>query len=57
MKYQVSCYNGGPIFGFDWVLIKPDEAVVEVEAESEADAISGVRSKIVRDYYKVIRVL
>ena len=56
MKYRISCYNGGPIFGFDWVFIKPDEVIVEVETDSESKAILEARSKVIRDYYKVVGV-
>ncbi len=55
MKYKVSCYNGGPLLKIDWVFIKPDEAIVDVEANSEAEAITEARKRVVRDYYKVIR--
>lgn len=54
MKYKVSCYNGGPFLGLDWVFIKPDEAVVDVEANSESQAISEAKKQVTRDYYKVI---
>lgn len=56
MKYKVSCYNGGPIFGFDWVFIKPDEVIVEVETYDEAKAIATAKWRIKRDYYKVVGV-
>ena len=56
MKYKVSCYNGGPLFGLDWVFIKPDEVIAEVETNSEAEAIVEARKRTVRDYYKVIRI-
>ncbi len=55
MKYKVSCYNGGPLLKFDWVFIKPDEAIVDVDANSEAEAIAEARKRVIRDYYKVIR--
>ncbi len=55
-KYRVSCYNGGPLLKADWVFLKPDEVVVDVDAETEAEAISKARMKVVRDYYKVISV-
>jgi hypothetical protein len=55
-KYRVSCYNGGPLLKADWVFIKPDEVVVEVDAETEAEAIGKARAKVVRDYYKVVSV-
>ena len=57
MKYKVSCYNGGPIFGWDWVFIKPDETIVEVEGEDENRAIIMARGKVTRDYYKIIEVI
>jgi len=55
MKYTVSCYNGGLFLKIDWVFIKPDEALVDVEATSEAEAITEARKRVIRDYYKVIR--
>lgn len=55
MKYKVSCYNGGPLLKMDWVFIKPDEAIVDVEANNEAEALVEARKRVVRDYYKVIR--
>lgn len=39
----------------DWVFIKPDEAIVDVQANNEAEALVEARKKVVRDYYKVIR--
>jgi hypothetical protein len=39
----------------DWVFIKPDEALVDIEATSEAEALTEARKRVVRDYYKVIR--
>jgi hypothetical protein len=39
MKYKVSCYKGVPFFKIDWVFIKPDDVIVDVEANSEAEAI------------------
>ena len=57
MKYKISCYNGGPLLGLDWVFIKPDEVIVEIEAETEHQAILAARSKVIRDYYKVIGVI
>ena len=56
MRYKVSCYNGGPILGLDWVFIKPDEIIVNAEAKSEAEAIQIAREAVTRDYYKVIGV-
>jgi len=56
MRYKVSCYNGDPIFGMDWVFIKPDEVIVEIEAENERDALGEAMKKVDRDYYKVIGV-
>jgi len=55
MKYKVSCYNGSRIFRFDLIFIKLDEAIVEVEANNEAEAIAEARKRVVRDFYKVIR--
>ncbi|VVB60170.1 Uncharacterised protein [uncultured archaeon] len=56
MKYKVSCYNGGPFFKFDWVFVKPDDVIVDVEANSEAEALVEARKRVVRNYYKVIRI-
>lgn len=56
MKYKVSCYNGGPLLGRDWVFIKPDEVIAEVQTNSEAEAIVEARKRVVRDYYKIIRI-
>jgi uncharacterized membrane protein (UPF0127 family) len=56
MKYRVSCYNGAPLLGIDLVFVKPDEAVVEVDAENEPQAIGEARKKVTRDYYKIIGV-
>ena len=56
MKYKVSCYNGGPFLKMDWVFIKPDDVIVDVEAHSEAEALVEARKRVVRDYYKVIRI-
>lgn len=56
MKYKISCYNGGPLLGLDWVFIKPDEVIVDVEAGNEDQAISEASKKVTRDYYKVIGV-
>jgi hypothetical protein len=55
MKYKLSCYNGSRIFRFDLIFIKLDEAIVEVEANNEAEAIAEARKRVVRDFYKVIR--
>ena len=55
MKYKVSCYNGGPFLKMDWVFIKPDDVIVEVEANSEAEALAEARKRITRDFYKVIK--
>jgi hypothetical protein len=57
MKYKVSCYNGGPLFGFDWVFIKPDEVIVEIEANSEYEAKIEAAKKVTRDFYKVVEVI
>ena len=56
MKYRVSCYNGGPLFGLDWVFIKPDEVIVEIEANSEYEARLEAAKKVIRDFYKVVEV-
>ncbi len=56
MKYKVSCYNGGPLFGLDWVFVKPDEVIVNVEAKTDKEAIKLAKELIERDYYKVIGV-
>ena len=56
MKYKISCYNGGPILGWDWVFIKPDEIIANVEARSEKEAIFEAKQSVKRDYYKVIGV-
>ena len=40
----------------DWVFIKPDDVIVEVEANSEAEGLAEARKRVVRDHYKVIRV-
>ena len=56
MKYKVSCYNGSRIFRLDLIFIKLDDAIVEVEANSEAEALAEARKRVVRDHYKVIRV-
>ncbi len=56
MKYKVSCYNGGPLFKMDWVFIKPDDVIVDVETNSEAEALVEARKRVVRDHFKVIRV-
>jgi hypothetical protein len=56
MRYRVSCYNGGPLLGLDWVFIKPDEAIIEVDANNENEAINNAKLKVDRDYYKVIGI-
>ena len=56
MKYKISCYNGGPLLGIDWVFIKPDEVIVEVEASNEPEAKCKATSRVMRDFYKVIGV-
>jgi hypothetical protein len=57
MKYKVSCYNGGPLFGLDWVFIKPDEVIVEIEANSEYEAKIEAAKKVTRDFYKVVAII
>jgi hypothetical protein len=57
MIYKISCYNGGPLFGLDWVFIKPDEVIIEVEAYKEDEAINMARTRIKRDFYKVVAVI
>jgi hypothetical protein len=56
MKYKISCYNGGPLLRMDWVFIKPDDVIVDIEANNEAEAIIEARKRVVRDYHKVIKV-
>lgn len=56
MKYTVTCYNGGPIFGFQIPFIRINEVRVEVDADGENGAISIARSKVDRDYYEVISI-
>jgi len=56
MEYKVSCYNGGPIFGFDWMLIRPDEVIVSIEARSESEAIFEAKLLVKRDYYKIVEM-
>jgi len=57
MKYKVSCYNGGPLLGLDWVFIKPDEVIIEVEAYKEDEAISKAKTRVKRDFYKVVEII
>jgi len=56
MKYTVTCFNGGPIFGIQIPFVRLDEVRVEVDADSESGAISIARSKVTRDYYEVIDI-
>ena len=56
MKYTVTCFNGGPIFGFQIPFVRLDEVRVEVNADTESRAISFARSKVTRDFYEVIGV-
>jgi len=56
MKYTVTCFNGGPIFGFQIPFVRLDEVRVEVDADSENGAISIAKSKVTRDYYEVISI-
>ena len=57
MKYKVSCYNGGPLFGLDLVFIKPDEVIIEVDAYNEDEALNMAITRIKRDFYKVVAVI
>ena len=57
MKYKVSCYNGGAIFGLDLVFIKPDDVVVVVDARTEQQAIFEAKQVVSRDFYKVIEIV
>ena len=40
----------------DWVFIKPDEIIVDVETNSEAVALVEARKRVVRDHYKDIKI-
>ena len=56
MKYTVTCYNGGPIFGFQIPFVRLNEVLVEVDADSENGAITVARSKVNRDFYEVVSI-
>lgn len=56
MKYTITCYNGGPVFGFKIPFVRLEEVQIEVDADSESGAITIARSKVDRDYYEVIGI-
>lgn len=56
MKYTVTCYNGGPVFGFKIPFVRLEEVQVEVDADSENGSITIARGRVTRDYYEVIGV-
>ena len=56
MKYKISCYNGGPLLGMDWVFVKPDETIIVVDADDEEKAIMRAKWRVKRDYYKVVEI-
>ena len=56
MKYTVTCFNGGPVFGFQIPFVRLEEARVDVESNTESDAISLARSKVSRDFYEMVGV-
>lgn len=58
MKYRISCYNKGHFLGiFNWLLpTRPNEIVVDVDAEDEKNAFSEAKKLITRDYYKIIMI-
>lgn len=56
MKYTVTCFNGGPLFGIQIPFVRLDEVRVEADVDNENAAITFAKSKVTRDYYEVIKI-
>lgn len=55
-RYTVSCFNGGPLLGLRIPFLKLEAVEVEVDADSEAGAITIARGRVSRDHYEVVGI-